>query len=64
MAAGTGRVLPLLAVAVVLAAALLYTAPFFKGLGGEGCSLLPHDQFWITSQRVVALGRVSPAAGF
>ncbi|VAH39002.1 unnamed protein product [Triticum turgidum subsp. durum] len=31
-------------------------------LGGEGCSLLPHGHFWIASQRVVALGRVGPAA--
>ncbi|VAI39896.1 unnamed protein product [Triticum turgidum subsp. durum] len=64
MAAGTGQVPPLLAVAAALTVALLYTAPFSKGPGGEGCSLLPHGHFWIASQRVVVLGRVSPAAGF
>ncbi|EEE61915.1 probable allantoinase [Oryza sativa Japonica Group] len=62
MAAAKGRVLPLLAVAAALAAALLYRAPFSKSLGGEGCSLLPHDHFWIASERVVTLGRVGPAA--
>nr|CAE05739.2 OSJNBb0017I01.19 [Oryza sativa Japonica Group] len=60
MAAAKGRVLPLLAVAAALAAALLYRAPFSKSLGGEGCSLLPHDHFWIASERVVTLGRVRP----
>jgi hypothetical protein len=34
-----------------------------QSLGGEGCSLLPQDHFWIASERVVALGRVGPAAG-
>jgi allantoinase/DNA mismatch repair protein MutS2 len=34
-----------------------------QSLGGEGCSLLPHDHFWIASERVVTLGRVGPAAG-
>ncbi|CAM0901764.1 unnamed protein product [Alopecurus aequalis] len=63
MAAGaSGKLLPLLAVAAALAAALLYAAPFSKSLGGEGCSLLPHDHFWIASERVVTLGRVGPAA--
>ncbi|KQJ85338.1 hypothetical protein BRADI_5g26410v3 [Brachypodium distachyon] len=61
-AAGKGRALPLLAVAAALAAALLYRAPFSKSLGGEGCSLLPQDHFWIASERVVTLGRVGPAA--
>ncbi|KAM0889628.1 hypothetical protein ACQ4PT_027579 [Festuca glaucescens] len=60
--AASGKVLPLLAVAAALAAALLYAAPFSKSLGGEGCSLLPHDDFWIASERVVTLGRVGPAA--
>jgi allantoinase/DNA mismatch repair protein MutS2 len=49
-------------VAAALAAALLYAAPFSKSLGGEGCSLLQHDHFWIASERVVTLGRVGPAA--
>lgn len=35
MAAGKGRVLPLLAVAAALAAALLYTAPFSKVSGAS-----------------------------
>lgn len=34
-----------------------------QSLGGEGCSLLPQDHFWIASERVVTLGRVGPAAG-
>ena len=34
-----------------------------QSLGGEGCSLLPHDHFWVASDRVVTLGRVGPAAG-
>jgi hypothetical protein len=34
-----------------------------QSLGGEGCSLLQHDHFWIASERVVTLGRVGPAAG-
>ncbi|TVU16624.1 hypothetical protein EJB05_40197 [Eragrostis curvula] len=61
-ASAKGRLVPLLAVAAALAAVLLYRAPFSKSLGGEGCSLLPHDHFWIASERVVTLGRVGPAA--
>ncbi|OEL16853.1 putative allantoinase [Dichanthelium oligosanthes] len=63
VASAKGRLVPLLAVAAALAAVLLYRAPFSKSLGGEGCSLLPHDHFWIASDRVVTLGRVGPAAG-
>ncbi|KAK3141123.1 hypothetical protein QOZ80_4BG0329840 [Eleusine coracana subsp. coracana] len=61
-ASAKGRLVPLLAVAAALAAVLLYRAPFSKSLGGEGCSLLHHDHFWIASDRVVTLGRVGPAA--
>ncbi|CAN6236689.1 unnamed protein product, partial [Urochloa humidicola] len=61
-ASAKGRLVPVLAVAAALVAALLYRAPFSKSLGGEGCSLLPHDHFWIASDRVVTLGRVGPAA--
>nr|XP_034585194.1 LOW QUALITY PROTEIN: endonuclease MutS2-like [Setaria viridis] len=61
-ASAKGRLVPVLAVVAALAAALLYRAPFSKSLGGEGCSLLPHDHFWIASERVVTLGRVGPAA--
>ncbi|CAL5070835.1 unnamed protein product [Urochloa decumbens] len=61
-ASAKGRFVPVLAVVAALVAALLYRAPFSKSLGGEGCSLLPHDHFWIASDRVVTLGRVGPAA--
>ncbi|CAD6259031.1 unnamed protein product [Miscanthus lutarioriparius] len=62
VASAKGRLVSVLAVAAALAAVLLYRAPFSKSLGGEGCSLLPHDHFWIASDRVVTLGRVGPAA--
>ncbi|CAD6261703.1 unnamed protein product [Miscanthus lutarioriparius] len=62
VASAKGRFVSVLAVAAALAAVLLYRAPFSKSLGGEGCSLLPHDHFWIASDRVVTLGRVGPAA--
>ncbi|XP_011625481.2 probable allantoinase [Amborella trichopoda] len=40
---------------------IFYTQTFSKPTGGE-CSLLPHDHFWISSQRIVTPGGVSAGA--
>ena len=51
------------AVESVLETEAVFSLSRLQSLGGEGCSLLPHDHFWIASERVVTLGRVGPAAG-